>query len=149
MNAIQLASRAVFSAYVQKLLRPIEIVTASVLLLSVAAAGYLSSSVSIWWLLLFVPLILLSLIASVIWLIVTGLLRRFTPVQSQTQKREVQRFVGLVGSHADLLGLTKFGLIVRVIQDVIRRSDKNILSSTIDDSKELSATFKNVVNSFT
>ena len=148
MNAAQLSSRAVLGAYARRALRPIVLIVAVVLVFIMLLIGYLAANVSAWWLVMLLPVVVVSAVATTLWAIVRLVISRLTPAQTILQKKAVGTFVTLVDKNANLLGLSKLGIIIQVIRDVMAHSDSNIISRTIGDSKELATSFKQVINSF-
>lgn len=148
MNAVTLASRAVLAHYATKVIRPVEYIVLGLFLILVAVTVLLATYVSAWWWLLMIIVIAYGLVGSIVWLIIHFTIDRLRPDQTVAQKKAVRTFVTQAEQVADTLQLTRFGLILRVIRDVMARNSTNILTEFANDSKELKFAFEKVVRLF-
>jgi len=148
MNATTLASRAVLSAYATKALRPFEITAALVFVVALAGTAYLIAAVSGWWWLLMIVVIAYGIIGSIVWLILHFTIDKLRPEQTEEQQRVVKSFIDRTEKIADTIGLTRFGLLLRIVRDVVTRRKDNVLTDFAYDSKGLKDDFNNVVQAF-
>lgn len=148
MNAAANASRAVLAAYAKKALRPVEIVAIIVFVLFLIGTAYLIVNVSAWWWLLMIIVIAYGIIGSAMWLMIHFTLEKLAPRQTKAQQDAVAAFIARAEKIADLTGMTRFGLLLRVIQDVMTRRDTNILSDLAQGSKDLKHDFERVIAAF-
>lgn len=148
MNAAANASRAVLAAYTKKALRPVEIIAIIVFVLFLIGTAYLIVNVSAWWWLMMIVVGAYGLIGSALWLMLHFTIEKLAPVQTKAQKAAVNAFISRVEKIADLTGMTRFGLLFRVVQDVMTRRDANILSDLAHESKDLKQDFERVIAVF-
>lgn len=148
MNAVTLASRAVLAHYATKVIRPVEYIVLGVFLILVAVTVLLATYVSAWWWLLMIIVIAYGLVGSIVWLIIHFTIDRLRPDQTATQKKAVRTFVTQAEQVADTLQLTRFGLILRVVRDVMARDNANILTEFAGNSKQLKISFEKVIAAF-
>jgi hypothetical protein len=148
MNATTLASRAVLSAYAKKALLPFEIIAMVIFVIALAGSAYLIASVSGWWSILLIVVIAYGLVGSILWLIVHFTIDKLRPKQTARQEQAVKQFIDRAGTIADTVGLTRFGLILRIVRDVVARKEDNVLTSFTRDSKGLKTDFENVIAAF-
>jgi hypothetical protein len=148
MDAVTKASRAVLAEYARKTLRPIEIGAVILFVLLLISTTLLIVNISGWWWLLMIVVFAYGLIGSLVWLIVHFTMDRLRPTQTKVQKNAVQDFVEKISKISNTIGITKFGLILRVIGDVMRRREKNVIQEFAHDSSDLKSSFENVIRSF-
>jgi len=148
MNATTLASRAVLSAYAAKALRPFEIIAALIFVAALAGSAYLIASVSGWWWLLLIVVIAYGIIGSIVWFILHFTIDKLRPEQTQEQQDVVKDFIDRTEKIADTIGLTRFGLLLRIVRDVVSRRKDNVLTDFAYDSKGLKDDFEKVIAAF-
>lgn len=148
MNAATLASRAVLAAYAKKALRPVEIGAILVLAIALLGTSYLIANVSAWWWLLMIVVIAYGVIGSLLWLILHFTIDKLEPPQTKTQKVAVAQFIEKTEKIADMIGVTRFGLLLRIMRDVMGRNDTNVLAEFARDSKDLKTSFEQVIQAF-
>lgn len=148
MQPISLASRAILARYATKVIRPIEYVVIGIFLALVVGTILLVTYVSAWWWLLMIIVVAYGVIGSVVWLIIHFTIDRLRPDQTPAQKQAVEKFITRAERVADTLQLTRFGLILRVIQSVMTPKRANIISEFTTDSKELKGDLERVVEAF-
>jgi len=148
MNAVTFASRAVLAEYARKVLRPLEWVVAVIFVLAVAGDALLVTYVSAWWWLLMIVVIAYGIIGSIAWLVIHFTIDHLRPEQTKAQAKAVKRFIVKAEKVADTLQITRFGLILRVIRDVMSRGNKNVLTEFTEDSHDLKDEFQSVISAF-
>lgn len=148
MNAVTLASRAVLAHYAAKVIRPVEYMVLGLFLVLVIVTVLLATYISAWWWLLMIVVVAYGVIGSIIWLIIHFTIDRLRPDQTVAQKRAVRTFVTQAEQVADTLQLTRFGLILRVIRDVMARNNTNVLTEFAGNSKQLKVSFDKVIAAF-
>ena len=142
------ASRAVLSEYARKTLRPFEIGAVILFIILLVGTTYLVVSVSAWWWLLMIVVFAYGLIGSLVWLIIHFTMDRLRPVQTKEQVSAVQNFVEQIAKVSDTIGITKFGLLLRVVADVMRKREHNVIREFAHDSSDLKSSFEKVIRSF-
>lgn len=148
MNAVTLASRAVLAHYAAKVIRPVEYIVLGLFLILVVITVLLVTYVSAWWWLLMIMVVTYGVIGSIVWLIIHFTIDRLRPDQTAAQKKAVRTFVAQAEQVADTLQLTRFGLILRIIRDVMARNSTSILTEFTDNSRQLKLSFQKVINTF-
>lgn len=148
MNTVTLASRAVIAAYAKQVLRPIEIGAIIILVIGLIGSAYLISAVSPWWWLLMIVVAAYGIIGSVIWLILHFTISRIEPLQTAPQKRAVKEFIDKLSAVQDTLGMTKFGLLLRIIRSVMSKQPAHAIGQFVDESRDLKASFESVIKAF-
>lgn len=148
MNAVTLASRAVLAQYATKVIRPFEFMILGFFLVLVISTVLLASYVSPWWWLLMVVVVAYGIIGSIAWLVIHFTIDKLRPEQTNSQTEAVKKFITKVEKVADTLQITRFGLVLRVIRDVMDRGRANVLTEFANDSKDLKSSFEKVVSAF-
>lgn len=148
MDAYTKASRAVLAQYAAKTLRPFEIIAIVLFVIAMLGTAWLIVQVSAWWWLLMILVIAYGVIGSIAWLIIRFTIDKIRPSQTKRQKEAVGLFIDQVDKIADTIGMTRFGLLLRVVGDVMKRKDRNVLSEFADDSAQLKDKFTRVVDEF-
>jgi hypothetical protein len=149
MNAVTLASRAVLAQYATKVIRPIEFIVMGLFLILFVGTVLLATYVNAWWWLLMVVVIAYGIIGSIAWLVIHFTIDRLRPEQTPVQKKAVTNFIVRIEKIADTLQITRFGLILRIVRDVMaKNTHSNVLTEFANDSKELKHDFEKVVDTF-
>jgi len=148
MDAVTKASRAVLAEYARKTLRPFEIVAVILFVILLIGTTYLIVNVSAWWWLLMIVVFAYGIIGSLLWLIVHFTMDRLRPAQTKVQVSAVRNFVERIAKVSDTIGITKFGLLLRVIGDVMRKREQNVIQEFAHDSADLKTAFEKVIASF-
>lgn len=148
MNAVTLASRAVLAQYATRVIRPLEWIVMAIFILAIVGDVLLITYVSVWWWLLMIVVIAYGIIGSIAWLVIHFTIDTLRPEQSKAQTRVVNRFIVKVEKMADSLQMTRFGLMLRVIRDVMSSGKKNVLTEFVGNSRDLKEEFQHVIDSF-
>lgn len=148
MDTVTKASRAVLAEYARRTLRPFEIGAVILFIMLLIGTTYLIVNVSAWWWLLMIVVFAYGLIGSLLWLIIHFTMDRLRPAQTGVQISAVRDFVERIEKVSDAIGTTKFGLLLRIIGDVMRKRQQNVIQGFVHDSSELKSSFENVVDTF-
>jgi len=148
MDAVTKASRAVLAEYARRTLRPFEIGAVILFVILLIGTTYLIVNVSAWWWLLMIVVFAYGIIGSLLWLTVHFTMDRLRPAQTAVQVSAVRNFVERIAKVSDTIGITKFGLLLRVIGDVIRKREQNVIQEFAHDSSDLKSSFEKVIRSF-
>lgn len=92
--------------------------------------------------------VLYGIIGSVIWLIVHIALNQIEPVQTEVQRKAVGEFILQTEAVADMLGLSRFGLLLRILRDVVRKRKDNVIVEFAKDSQQLKKRLAAVIETF-
>lgn len=133
--------RAIGTEFAKRLLLPISIIAAvivALLILSVMALSTLSE----WWLLLLIPVVMiLSIVAGILtimWLVI----RSVRPVQTKSQHRAVRAFVDKLQRLSDAVQTPKVILLFRIVRDVAAPRNDGFIASMTDDTASLKRDFQ-------
>ncbi len=148
MDAVTKASRAILAEFARRTLRPFEYVAVGIFVVAVLGTTYLIAQVSGWWWFLMIAIIAYGVIGSIVWLILHFTMDKLRPEQNLEQKEAVRKFITRVNSVSDTLQITRFGLILRILQDVMSRGQRNVLGEITKDSSALKGDFERVVDLF-
>lgn len=148
MDAVTKASRAVLAEYARKTLHPFEVGAVIIFVILLIGTTYLIVNISGWWWLLMILVIAYGIIGSLLWLIVHFTMDRLRPLQTEIQTTAVKDFVERISKVSDTVGTTKFGMLLRVIGDVMRRREQNVIQEFARDSSDLKNSFETVIASF-
>lgn len=147
-NATTRATYAVLAAYARKTLRPVEVTAAVVFALALGGTTYLIVNFSAWWWLLMILVLLYGILGSILWLILHYTLDRITPSQTPSQRQAVARFIDKTAAVATSLGISQFGLLLRITHDIFHRNKQNVLTEFAKDSSDLKNAFEQVIQTF-
>lgn len=148
MDATTKASRAVLAEFARKTLRPYEIAGIGLFVVGLIGTAWLISSVSAWWWLLMIVVIAYGFLGSIAWLVLHFTIDKIKPLQTLEQKQAVKQFIKKADKVADTIGLTRFGLIIRIVGDVMGRRQQNVLSEFAHDSSSLKDEFNTLIKLF-
>lgn len=133
--------RAIGTEFAHRLLLPISIISAVVfalVILSVMALATLSQ----WWLLLLIPVVLLLSVAAGVTAIMWLVVRSVRPAQAKTQHRAVTAFVDKLQRLSDAVQTPKIILLFRVVRDVAAPRENGFIASMTDDTASLKRDFQ-------
>ena len=148
MDAMTKASRAVLAEYARKTLRPFEIGAVILFVILLIGTTYLIVNISAWWWLLMIVVFAYGIIGSLLWLIVHFTMDRLRPAQTKVQVNAVRDFVERISKVSDTIGITKFGLLLRIIGDVMRKREQNVIQEFAHDSSALKEEFQRLIRLF-
>ena len=141
------ASRAVIAAYAKQILRPFEIVAIILFFALLVLSIYLIISVSAWWWILLILVLAYGIVVSLLWLIIHTIIGRLRPPQTAIQREAVDNFIEHSKNIADIMGITRLGLLIRLVRDVLTRRPQT-LDTAISGSKDLKHSFTELMKLF-
>jgi hypothetical protein len=104
--------------------------------------GILAFTISQWWLLLAVPIVLLGLVGTVIWQIVRFIASQLSPKLNVQQKTATKKFVTKI-HHVTETVQTPYPLIMfRIVKDIITRTDTGLIQEVTQQSTTLRPDFE-------
>ena len=119
MNSSILAVRAVTSEYAKQLLWLALWVGLAVYGILLLLIGWIASSVSNWWwLLAFLPSLIMTILA-IMWLIIWVLARRLAPEMNKEKKKAAKTIIDHIIRLAEHVGTPKFIIFYRLVKDVV------------------------------
>lgn len=139
--------RCIGTEFARRLLYPIAIVAGialTLLVVGVVLLGTLSS----WWLLLLIPVVMslciVGAVITIIWLTV----RLVTPPQTKLQRRAVKVYVDKLQRVSDAVQTPKVILLFRIVRDVAAPRKDGFISSITDDTTSLKRGFQELRDLF-
>lgn len=132
--------RAVGAELAWRMIRPMLIIGITIAVLLLTLGGWLTTQDALWWILqfIFITSITFFVLLSVV---VVTILRYFTPLQNDGQKKAVGNFVDKLQRVADTLGISNFVLLFRIVRDVVRPQEKTFIEQVTEDSTTLHTDF--------
>ncbi|MGV9001921.1 MAG: hypothetical protein ACOH18_03105 [Candidatus Saccharimonadaceae bacterium] len=147
MNPLFLAVRAVSSEFARRIYLPFVWTIGGILFALLLVVGWLTTMNQWWWLLLIPGIIFLSIFILVS-LVVGVAITILKPVQSKDQRIAVGAFVDELQEVSEVLGMTKFWLLLRLAQDTIFPSGKGFVGRISSQALSLKPDFQEIVASF-
>lgn len=142
------AIRAVTVEFAMQFIRPFLWWGIGIIGSLVVAIAVLAFTVSQWWWLLAIPLILLGLAVSVIWLIVRFIATRLSPQLNTEQKVATKKFVSKI-HYVTETAQTPYPLIMfQIVKDIITRTDKGFIQEVTQQSATLRPDFEQLEKLF-
>lgn len=134
------AIRAIGAEFAARLFLPV-VITCAVLSVVLIVSVFWLATLSQWWLLLLVPvMILVSVMIGVLgisWLVV----RSVRPPQAKQQRRAVKAFVDKLQRVSDAVQTPKVVLLFRIIRDIAAPRKDGFIGSMTDDTTSLQRDF--------
>lgn len=128
--------RAVGAEFVERKLRQVLLLSGGVLVVSMLIAAWLAN-LSLWWLLVWVPLFFLLLLWGVLFVAGRFVLRLLRPDQTQVQTKAVSTFVDKMMGVAEQAQTPLPMIAFRIFWDVFVTKKRAYLQSVISDSASL------------
>jgi hypothetical protein len=106
------------------------------------AIAVLAFTVSQWWWLLAIPVVLLGLAVTVIWLVVRFILARLSPQLNIEQKIATKKFVSKIHYVTETVQTPYPVIMFQIIKDIITRTDKGFIQEITQQSTTLRPDFE-------
>jgi hypothetical protein len=148
MQANIKAIRAITAEFAQEFVRPFVWISLGVIITLVIIVGLLAYFISGWWLLLLVPIILIALIGTAIWLAAQFTLKTLAPKMNVQQKNETKNFVTKLQFAVETLQTPYPIIIFYVIRDIVLRRDSGFISQVTQHSRALKPDFEELKRLF-
>lgn len=132
--------RAIGSEFLRRKYRAVLVVFVIAALIALGLVAWLVS-ISAWWWLLAVPVIIGVLIGIVIAAVMKVLIRIAIPTMTKVQKNGVKDFVDKLERVAENIQTPPFMILFRIVRDTIRPRDKTFIQSVAEDSSSLRSDF--------
>jgi hypothetical protein len=143
------AIRAITSEFAQQFVRPFLWIALGIVLTLLIIVGLLAFLVSQWWLLLLIPILIISLVGTIMWLIVRFALKSLSPPLDARQKSATKEFVSKLESTIETVKTPYPIIIFYVIRDIVMRRDSGFISEITQRSKTLRPDFEELRQLFT
>ncbi len=128
--------RAIGSEFIGRKLKPILLALGIVALVISIAAIWLTT-LSAWWWLLAIPVIIFTLIGLFTLLLVRAILRKLRPELSKPQSTAVKGFVDKLDRLVDNMQTPMFIIIFKMVRDIVRPGKGTIIQTVTEDSTTL------------
>jgi hypothetical protein len=147
MNETILAVRAVASEFGRRIYKPVAIGYGIVASVIVGILIWLLT-MSAWWLLLAVPLFIITIAATILMIIAGIIIKSVSPTQTKQQRADVSGFVDGLQRLSEVTQTPKFILLFRIVKDVVMPTQKSFIQSVMADSVSVKADFQSLIRSF-
>ncbi len=141
------AVRAIATEFARRLFIPILVIFCIGAIFAIILTTWLVI-LNAWWFLLLVPLVVVSLVCSVVLLAVGLAIRFLTPTQSVSQRTSVRGFVDSLEGVSEVVQTPKVFILFRLVKDIVRPSKQSFVSSITTNVTSLKPAFKNIIDSF-
>jgi hypothetical protein len=135
------AIRAVTAEFAQRFIQPFIWTALGMIVFMLIIVGWLAIALSEWWWLLVIPIFLLAIIGTVIWLIVRFILNRISPRLTAKQTKATKQFVTKLQFATEAIQTPYPVIIFYVMRDIILRKDSGFISEVTQQSKTLRPDF--------
>jgi hypothetical protein len=142
MNTNIAAIRAITAEFARQFVQPFLWIGLGVISCLVILTILLALNLSPWWWLLAIPVVILGIAATIIWLVVRLILTGLSPRLNSTQKTATKQFVAKIQFAKDTIQTPYPVMIFYVIRDIIFRRDKGFLSEVSEHSRTLKPDFE-------
>jgi hypothetical protein len=147
MNTSITVVRAVAGDIANRVYIPILIITIVIMVILIGLVIWLST-ISLWWLLLLIPVLIAVVIAGTILTVTRIILAILTPPQTKTQRKEVKKFTDKILAVSELTQTPKFILLFRVVRDALSPKKANYIESLVSETVSLRQDFNDLQRSF-
>lgn len=149
MNGTVGLLRAVSSAFAQSLIRKIGLMILVIWLVLVVLVVLLTVQVSSWWAIMFVPLVVLGIIAVVIATALSFAAQQLAPRKlSGSERKEIKAFSDKVMGMAERVKTPLPILAAGAAKDIIFKRDSNVVRELINDSTSLKTDFQALLQKY-
>lgn len=132
--------RAIGSEFAGRKLRLILLIFGIITLIALLAMGWLIT-LSIWWWLLAVPVMVMTLLGLMVGIMASILVKLLRPVLTKSQAAGVKKFVDKLERVAENIQTPMFMIVFRVMRDIIRPGKKTFIQTVTHDSTTLHKDF--------
>lgn len=142
-----LAVRAIGAEFANRVYYPVLALGLAATLILVALVAWLVT-MSAWWWLLAIPIVILISVAMGIAVIVRLIIRYVTPTQTKSQKRAVKEFVGKLQHVSETVRTPKAVLLLRLVRDIVAPRRDGFIGTLATDTFSLKSDFESIQKSF-
>jgi hypothetical protein len=142
------AIRAVTAEFARQFVQPFVWIGLGIIIVILIIIGLLAFTVSAWWGLLIIPVILIGIVASVVWLLVRYILGRISPHLDAKQKIATKQFVTKLQFATETIQTPYPIIIFYVMRDIILRKDAGFINEVTQQSKTLRPDFEELKKLF-
>lgn len=147
MSPLFLAVRAISSEFAQRIFIPLVWIIGGALLLLIVLVIWLTT-IEVWWWLLLVPLIIATVIYTIIASIVAIAIKFLKPTQTKSQRKSVKLFVDKLQGVSEIIQTPKVVLLFRLAKDTLFPSGNGFIENITSNATTLKPDFQAIVASF-
>jgi hypothetical protein len=147
MNSSITVIRAVAGEIAHRVYVPILIIVIVLTAILIGLVLWLST-ISLWWLLLLIPVLIAVVIAGTILTVTRIILATLTPSQTKKQRKEVKKFTDKILAVSELTQTPKFILLFRVVRDALAPKKAGYVESLVSETVSLRQDFNDLRRSF-
>ncbi len=140
MQATITVIRAIGAEYAKRLLLPLIILGAVMVIALLDLGGWLTTQ-NAWWWILEAVFIFGALVFTLIAVVVSILLRALAPRLSRSERKSVRNFVDKLERVSENVGTPHFMIVYRVVRDTVHPSRDGFIETVSRDSKTLAPEF--------
>jgi len=141
MNPTITVIRCVGAEFATRLFYPVAVISAILCALLVTGV-LLLATLSQWWLLLLIPVVMLVCVVFGVMLITGLVIRTVRPFQTKVQRVAVKAFVDKLQRVSDAVQTPKFILLFRIVRDIAAPRKDGFIGSMTDDTVSLKRDFQ-------
>jgi len=108
----------------------------------------LLGTLSTWWLLLLIPVVMVLCIVAAVLTILWLVIRTVSPAQTKVQRRAVKTYVDKLQRLSDAVNTPKVILLFRIVRDVAAPRKDGFIGSITDDTASLKRDFQQLQKLF-
>lgn len=142
-----LAIRAIGAEFANRIYMPVLFIGLAAALVLIALVIWLTT-MSAWWWLLAIPVVIIISVAIGIAVIVRLIIRYVTPTQTKTQKRAVKEFVSKLQHLSETAHTPKFLLLFRLVRDIAAPRENGYIGGLANDTFSLKKDFSAISKTF-
>lgn len=147
MNSSISVVRAITGEITNRVYFPV-LITALIIAVGLVGLIIWLATISLWWLLLGIPVLIAIVIGGTILIVTRILVAIVIPAQTKAQRRDVKKFTDKLLIVSELTQTPKFILLFRVVKDVLAPKKANYIETVILDTVSLRKDFNALRRSF-
>lgn len=147
MKASLLAIRSIGTEFANRLFYPVIMAGAIAAGILVAITFWLTT-LSSWWWLLFIPVVMAICIGLAVFVIVKLVVRSITPPQTRQQKQAAKQFVDKIQTIAEATQTPKVVLLFRIVRDIAAPRESGFIGNLTSTTSSLKSDFAEHARTF-
>jgi len=147
MNRSLLVIRAIAVEFAKRIYSPIAIIFSVAVVVLIGLLAWLTTISAWWW--IFLILVIIGTVIGIVVLVVVGLILRFVkPDMTKAQNKMVGTFVDKLQRLSEITQTPKILLLFRAVKDIASPSKNGFIQSVATDTTSLKKDFQDLLNSF-
>lgn len=147
MKSSLLAIRSIGTEFANRLFYPV-IITGIIAAVIVSGLVLWLTTLSSWWWLLFVPVVMAICIGLAVFIIIKLVIRSITPSQTREQKQSAKQFVDKLQTVAEATQTPKVVLLFRIVRDIAAPKESGFIGNLATTTGSLKSDFTDLARSF-